>query len=388
MLSERFLFSQDTINQLQLVYGKDTPEVIKKLKLPSSHYCIRVNTLKADPEEVVKELREKGVNANRHPNLREIIFLPVEGPLPIPNLSSKVVVYKQTAEAVLLGAHVYAPGIKKCTGLRKDTEVLITDIYDQAVGAGITRMTETEILTQRSGLAIEVTHPKYLAPSIRESSEFKEGIIYSQSFPAIITSRVLDPQPEDTVVDLTCAPGGKISHLSQLMENRGIIIGVDRNQSKIAATKETLTRLWCKNIKLLQSDSRYLDLDYPSIKADKCLVDPPCSALGVMPKLYDGTKNAEIQALSEYQRQFIKVASKIVRVGGIIVYSVCTVTIAECENLVKFAVENCDVEVDEQPIFYGSPGLDRIFLEARFTQRFHPHIHKAGYFIARFKKVG
>jgi 16S rRNA (cytosine967-C5)-methyltransferase len=388
-LAQRYMFSVDVIKHLKKIYNEKIEEVLKALKNPGSRYYIRVNTLKSEPKLIIERLGRKGVNAYQHRVLREAIFTPIIGPLKIPEYPRKVVVDKKTAESVLLGANVYAPGVNKCEKLKKSENVQIVDEYGQPVGSGISRMSENEILKFRRGLAIEVTQPKFRTLSIRDSEEFNEGLIYPQSFPAMVTSRVLEPEPGETVVDLNCSPGGKLTHISQLMNNTGRIIGVDRNNLKISAAHETVTRLGCRNIELISHDARYLDVDYPKIRADKCLVDPPCSALGVIPKLYEYASNAEIIMLSNYQKHFLKVASKIVKKGGIIVYSVCTITLEECEEVVKFGVEECGLEIEKQQekFFFGSKGINKNLEEASLTQRFHPHLHGAGYFIARFKKT-
>ncbi|MEM2577049.1 MAG: RsmB/NOP family class I SAM-dependent RNA methyltransferase, partial [Candidatus Bathyarchaeia archaeon] len=308
-----------------------------------------------------------------------------EGPFNIPIFNKRVIVDKFTAESVLQGAHVYAPGIVNCKGIRVGDKVTIVDELNQEVGSGIARMNETQILQFRRGLAVEVIYPKYKIPSFRETEEYKKGLIYPQSFPAILTSRILDPKPGEKILDMCCAPGGKLSHIVQLMENKGLVIGVDRNKKKIETTMKNLNRLNCKIATLIIHDSRYLDVNFPSLKVDRCLVDPPCSALGVTPKLFDFTSIKDILNLSNYQKQFIKVASKLLKPNGILVYSVCTLTIEECEAIVKFAEEECSLKIEMQNFFVGSPGVN-IFSNAEKLQRFHPHIHGLGFFIAKFKK--
>jgi 16S rRNA (cytosine967-C5)-methyltransferase len=297
------------------------------------------------------------------------------------------VVDKSTAESVLSGADVYAPGIVGCEGLKRHEEVGIVDVNGRLVGGGYSMMGEAQVLKVRKGLAVKITRRVYNVPSLRETDEFNQGLIYLQSFPAILAARNLDPKPGEIIVDLNCAPGGKLSHISQLMGNSGLIVGVDRRGPKISTVRETIRRLGCRNVNLIKHDARYLDVDFPSLKADRCLVDPPCSALGVTPKVYERRSEEEIEALSAYQKQFLTVASNIVKKGGVIVYSVCTVTLEECEEVAKFGVDECGLELEEQPFFFGSSGVGFTYQEVFSVQRFHPHIHGSGFFIARFRKV-
>jgi 16S rRNA C967 or C1407 C5-methylase (RsmB/RsmF family) len=293
---------------------------------------------------------------------------------------------KFTAESVLQGANVYAPGIVKCQKLRLGDTVNVIDDEGEVLASGIARMNETQILTFRKGLAIEVTEAKYKVPSFRETQEYQDGLIYPQSLPAILTSIILDPKPSETVLDMTCSPGGKLTHMSQLMNNQGRLLGVDRNRQKIDTAMETCARMGCSNVTLFVHDSRYLDRDFPSLRPHKILVDPPCSALGTMPKVYEYSTSGEIEALARYQRQFIATASKMIKPEGRIVYSVCTLSLQECEQNASYAETVCNLSIQEQRPMLGHPALP---IDGKLTercQRFHPHMNDAGYFIAAFQK--
>jgi len=387
-LARRFKFSLDTLSELERVYGEDLGKVVQSLKLPGRHYYFRVNTLKTTADHIMKEFGARGLQVYSHPLIEEALYFEVEISRSIQNFEKKIIVDKFTAESVLQGAHVYAPGVRKCQRLRVGDKVSITDDQGQTVGAGIAQMSENSILTLRRGLAVEVVFPLFKVPGLRETPEYEQGLVYPQSLPAILTTRILDPQPKETIVDLTCAPGGKLSHIAQITKGLARTFGVDRNERKISLARETIQRLGCEGVVLITHDARYLDVDFRELVADRCLVDPPCSALGVKPKTYEYTSQTEIQALSRYQGQFLKAASKLLRPGGILVYSVCTMTLPECEENVKFAVDECELEVEKQNLMLGSTGLDTPLLEGRLTQRFHPHLHDSGYFVAKFRKKG
>ena len=187
------------------------------------------------------------------------------------------------------------------------------------------------------------------------------------------------------IADLNAAPGGKASHISQLMGSTGKVVAMDRTKSKISQVATTAIRLGCKNIHPTIQDTRYVDVDHPSLKPDRCLVDPPCTSLGVTPKLFDYTSELDVEHLAEYQRQFLRSASKILRRGKILVYSVCTVTWEECEEIAAYAEDECKLELVEQKPLIGDPGLTS-HPHRNLLQRFHPHKHGIGYFIAKFAK--
>jgi len=385
-LSEKFKFSEDALRELLRVYGSELEAVVRALRSAGKRYYLRANTLKATLEEVMSRLAEKGFDVSQDEAIPEALWVPIHGPFEVPAHQKKVMVEKFTAESVLQGANVYAPGVVRCRKLRLGDSVSVIDDEGETLAVGIARMNETQILTFRKGLAIEVTQAKYKVPSFRETREFQDGLIYPQSLPAIITSRILDPAPSETILDMTCAPGGKLSHLSQLMKNRGRILGVDRNRQKIDAAMEACARMGCSNVTLFVHDSRYLDSDFPSLRPDKVLVDPPCSALGIMPKVYEYTTTKEIEALARYQRQFLTAASNIVKPGGKIVYSVCTLSLQECEENASYVQEVCGPLIQEQSPMLGNPGIPIETNLTELCQRFHPHKNDAGYFIAAFQK--
>jgi len=386
-IASKYLFSVDAVEALGEVFKDDLEGVIQSLRRPSQRYFMRVNTLKTTPEELLDSFRMKSIQIHRCEQILEAVFTNIGGPFKIPEVDKKVVIDKFAAESVLQGAQIYAPAIKKCSRLRREDKVAITDVHGQVVGVGKMRMSETEILSSRKGLAVEVTTPVYRGPSLRETEEYSKGLVYPQSLPAMVAARVLDPSPGETIVDLNCSPGGKLSHISQLMRNTGRVIGVDRNSRKIDVAGGNVQRLGCLNVDLIVHDARYLADDFPNLKADRCLVDPPCSALGLAPKLYAETSRRQIGDLADYQKQFLRAASGVVRDGGSIVYSVCTVTRQECEEVARYGVEKLGLELAEQKLRLGDSGLEDFGYGASLLQRFDPRKHGAGYFIARFIKA-
>ena len=260
-------------------------------------------------------------------------------------------------------------------------KVTVVDESGTAVGSGVSHQSETSILTYRQGVAVEIKNSRTGLPSIMETPWYSTGQIHLQSLPAILTSHILDPKPGETVVDLNCAPGGKTSHISQLTQNQARIIGFDRNTRKIQKAKELMQRMGCANYRLISHDSRYVHRDY-NIKADRVLVDPPCTALGIVPKLAADTTVQNVENSADYQKQFLRTASHITKKEGTIVYSVCTITKEECEDVVGFAEKDLGLTLEKQFPVLGENGFDQDHL----TQRFNPDTHETGYFIARFVK--
>ena len=276
---------------------------------------------------------------------------------------------------------LYAPGVLKADkSIKPGDEVEIRDPRGLLVGIGIARMSGKEMITATRGLAVEVTMPKFKLPSLSELESFKEGLFYAQSLPSMVASKVLEPSEEDLIIDMAAAPGGKTSHIAQLMQNRGEIIAIDKSRNRLRKMEEELKRLGVKNVKLIHMDARRLP--ELGIEADKILLDAPCTALGIRPKLWETRTPKEVEATARYQRAFIWAAIKSLRKGGTLVYSTCTISYEENEANVKYMLGK-GLKLEEQSVFIASHGID---MEG--VQRFYPNRHLTqGFFIAKLRKV-
>ncbi len=386
----RGIFIDKDLYKHLLEYLKDSSieNLFRSIRRPTSRYYVRVNTLLIDSYEMYKILREKKYKIHLDEHIPEALWFEVEGPFKIPSARKIVVADKYAAESVYVGANLYAPGIVKAKGVSKRDEVLIIAPTGEEVAYGIAEMSEDEIRKKRRGLAIRVIVSRYRVPSLRELEEYKKGLIYDQSIAAQWVSKILNPNYNELIVDMNCAPGGKLSHIIQLC-SKARVIGIDRSMPKMMNTKETLERLKMYHIcDIVLHDSRYIDIDFPKLleRVDKVLIDPPCSSLGVRPKLIDVKTMRDIEILQKYQIQFLKPAYKILKRGGLLIYSTCTITVLENEKVIEeatklgFNIEYVDIPYKE----IGLSGNSWDYMVARFM----PHIHdfSPGFFIAVLSK--
>ncbi len=367
------------------LFGREAEEIMASLRTPVEKYYLRVNTLKTSRSKLMSILRKEGLKPKRSPHLKEGIYFEREGPnFPDeynPNLQV-VRANKFAAESIYQGANLYAPGVLQANRkIKPGDEVEIRDPKGLLVGVGIARMGAKEMMTSTRGLAVEVTLPKFKLPSLNELESFKEGLFYAQSLPSMVVAHVLEPSEEELIIDMAAAPGGKTSHIAQRMENRGEIVSMDKSKNRLRKTEEELDRLGVKNVKLVKMDAR--KLPELGIEADKILLDAPCTALGIRPKLWEGRTPKDIEATARYQRTFIRAAVKSLRKDGVLVYSTCTLSLEENEANVRYIIEK-GLKLEEQSPFIGSPGMG---LDG--VQRFYPNRHLTqGFFIAKFRKVG
>ena len=173
---------------------------------------------------------------------------------------------------------------------------------------------------------------------IINSKEFKEGRIIAQDASSYLAAKNLGAKPNDLVLDICAAPGGKTAVLAEEMENKGEIIAIDIHQHKKKLIEENMKKLGIDIVKATVLDAR--NVNKQGRKFDKILVDVPCSGYGVIRKkpeiLY--TKNREnIEELASLQLEILNSAADILKDGGELIYSTCTIISQEnTENVEKF----------------------------------------------------
>jgi len=347
--------------------------LFRSITTPPPRYYIRINTAKTTPQELLKRLNLRGVPAYRDEIFDDALWMPVEGPFQIPEAKKKVIIDKKAAESVMLGADLYAPGVVKTERIRKGEEVNLVANNGKVVAYGIAVANSDEVMKTRRGLYIKVEKSLYKTPKIRELPEYKEGLFYSQSLPAIAVGHIVRNLGAASVIDLNAAPGGKTTHLAQMKIR---VIAVDRSHPKIARMKAEVARLGvATHVDILLHDSRYLDRDFPRLKSEVALVDPPCTDIGVRPKVYHKATLDSAKTLAKYQIQFLKTALKL---APYVVYSTCTITYVENEEVVK----KVKAEILNTGLDIGSPGWD-----CPDCRRFLPHVHNTpGFFLSLLER--
>jgi len=173
--------------------------------------------------------------------------------------------------------------------------------------------------------------------NIAETVMFREGLISVQDIGAQMASLVLDPRPGDRVLDMCAAPGGKTTHMAELMENQGEITAWDIHAHKVDLIQRNAKRLGISIINAERHDARMIDTAHMWYY-DKIMVDVPCSGLGILRKKPDikWQRSAEdLKALTTIQKTILEVASYHLRRGGELVYCTCTINRAENEEIVE-----------------------------------------------------
>lgn len=179
---------------------------------------------------------------------------------------------------------------------------------------------------------------------------FEDGLFYIQDDASILVSEILAPAPGEFIIDTCASPGGKTTHIAQLMKNKGHVLARDVSKHKLNFIEENLQRLAIEIVDLEVFDATEEDLDN-YMSADRVLVDAPCSGLGIINKLPDIRYNktpSDLDDLSDLQYKILENSSKLVKEQGTLVYSTCTVGPKEnIEVIEKFLYNNKDFRIEQ-----------------------------------------
>lgn len=184
---------------------------------------------------------------------------------------------------------------------------------------------------------------------IINSEEFKSGKIIAQDASSYLAAKNLDVLPNELVLDICAAPGGKTAVLAENMQNSGEIIAIDIHQHKIKLIEANMKKLEIDIVKATVMDAR--NVNKQGRKFDKILVDVPCSGYGVIRKkpeiLY--SKNREnVEELAKLQLEILNSAADILKDGGRLIYSTCTITDEEnTNNIEKFLEKRKEFKVEK-----------------------------------------
>jgi len=379
--------SRGVIRDLSRVYGSLTDEIIRRLHTPPKRLYARVNTLRASRSDIIAKLKREGVMAYPDEQVEDAIYFEIEGPFRVEcQATGRVVVDSRTAVSLMLGANLYRPGVVWAARFNKGDIVLAVTRENIVVACVEMTISYSEMLrTSRGLVGVNVASP-YKAPKLAETSVYLEGLIHPQSLPSIVTSHVLNPRRGELIVDMNAAPGGKTSHIIQLTRGGALVVAFDRSIGKIKMLQSTLSKLHLDlNVITVPWDSRYLHVDFNLRgKVSRVLIDPPCSNLGVRP-LVESKKWRDVVNLSEYQKQFLKTARELLKPGGVLVYSTCTLTLRENEENIAYAVEELGFNSVEPAITV--PYAEKISYRGVVAYRYSPLLHDMpGYFIALLQK--
>lgn len=232
---------------------------------------------------------------------------------------------------------------------------------------------------------------KLLKGSIANTAFFQNGRVSIQDESSMLVARALDPKPGETVLDACAAPGGKSAHIAELMENEGSLTSLDLHRHKVKLIKEGAERLGLTIIDAQTMDARKAGEAFGAERFDRILVDAPCSGFGVIRRKPDMkyTKTPEdSRRLSEIQLGILREIAPLVKKGGTLVYSTCTMDRTENEEVMHaFIQEHPEFEPDLS-LEKRSPEKARPFVQDGSLQILPHYFGTDGFFISKMRKKG
>ena len=377
--SREYCIGNYTLKLLEYVgssYNVRVEDLLRSLATPPSRYYLRVNTLNVSVEELVEYAAEKdNLILSRDEELSDAVYVRVRGPFRIKCWRTKgvVVADRFASERVLIGANLYRVGVLNTICSSRGDYTLIVDPLGTPVGAGF--------LVDKGSLFVDVVESVYRVPKILELKAFSEGLLFDQSYPSMIAVRALDPKPGDVIVDLTAAPGGKITYAHQLTGGKAVCVGIDHSKRKILKMLRNIDRINYTGVRVLKGDSRRASRIL-NVRPTKVIVDPPCTALGNRPRLELDVNEVEVRNVVRLQKSLLYEASRIVEPGGLILYSTCTITLSENEEVVEWAERRLGLQIVEPSV---KAPLSK--LTDKPVIRYQPGVHdQPGFFISILRK--
>ncbi|KAJ9142825.1 NOL1/NOP2/sun family putative RNA met [Coniochaeta hoffmannii] len=230
--------------------------------------------------------------------------------------------------------------------------------------------------------------------------EYLAGHYILQAASSFLPVMALSPQPNERVLDMAAAPGGKTTHCAALMKNTGVIMANDPNKARAKGLIGNVYRLGAQNVIVCSYDAR----EFPRVMGgfDRVLLDAPCSGTGVIakdPSVKTNKNEKDFMVLPHTQKQLLLSAIDSVNhhssTGGYLVYSTCSVTVEENEEVVAYALSRRpNVRLVETGLPFGKEGFTsymgkKFDASLKLTRRYYPHTYNVdGFFVAKFKKFG
>lgn len=233
---------------------------------------------------------------------------------------------------------------------------------------------------------------------IGATATYLAGHYILQGAGSFLPIMALQPQSNERILDLSAAPGGKTTHIAQLMKNTGVIFANDISKERCRAVSANCHRLGVINTVICHKDGRTFPKTMTGF--DRVLLDAPCTGTGVAikdPTVKTNRDIKDVKRCSHLQKELLLAAIDCCNAdsekGGVIVYSTCSILVEENEAVIQYALNNRKVKLVDTGLEFGRAGFKK-FCKYRFhplmtlTRRFYPHTHNTdGFFVAKLKKL-
>jgi 16S rRNA (cytosine967-C5)-methyltransferase len=282
---------------------------------------------------------------------------------------------REEAEALMRANNEIAPLVLRVNSCRTDREKMLALLSGHGIEAVATRWSP-------AGIWVKSRSPVDQLPG------FQEGLFQVQGEASQLVSYLLAPQKGERILDACAAPGGKTTHIAELMADSGELMALDKSARGIEKIRGNAARLVLASLRPAQADVSYpLAAEYCR-PYDRILVDAPCSGLGTLrshPEIKWHRNESDIKRLGRLQKNVLNQVVNYLKPGGVLVYSTCTLTKDENENIVEdFLQHHKEFILDDAAGYL--PGNDSSLVRGRYYMAL-PHRHNTdGFFAARMRR--
>jgi 16S rRNA (cytosine967-C5)-methyltransferase len=366
-----------------------------RLSLYQIHYLDRIPPHAAVNEAVTIAGRKghKGISGMVNAVLRNILRQPekLQIPVNLPTAQSIALTYSHPEWMVKRWIHQFGedetrricesnnnPPHTSIRVNRKQTspEQLIAQLNEQGYSATRSAIAPDGIIVEGGG-------------NMAMTPWYNEGAISIQDESSMLVARIVDPQPGMKVLDCCAAPGGKTTHMAELMNDQGTIIAFDIHEHKKQLIDAQAKRLDLHIVQARVGDARELSHLLAEHTFDRILLDAPCSGLGVIrrkPDLKWAKLESDIREIRTIQSSILHQIHNLLKPGGLLVYSTCTTEYEENQAIInEFLAEHPDFSLDNS-ITQQLPSMAPRLVGEGMLQILPHHYQSDGFFITRLRK--
>ncbi|RST75444.1 16S rRNA (cytosine(967)-C(5))-methyltransferase RsmB [Siminovitchia acidinfaciens] len=224
--------------------------------------------------------------------------------------------------------------------------------------------------------------------NLARSKAYDNGLFTIQDESSMLVAYALEIEPGLQVLDACAAPGGKTTHIAEMLDNKGKVVALDLHPHKVKLIMDQVKRLRLENVEARALDSRKASDVFEAESFDRVLVDAPCSGLGVLrrkPDIKYSKTEEDIYALKSVQMDILHETSKLVKKGGMLVFSTCTV---DKEENVETAARFLELHPEFEPHPLRMPEGLSMKNDGNSLQIFPQDFGGDGFFISSFRKKG
>jgi len=227
--------------------------------------------------------------------------------------------------------------------------------------------------------------------NLANSEVFKQGFLTIQDESSMLVALSLGVKENQHVLDACAAPGGKTTHIAERLNGTGEVISLDLHEHKVKLIRENAERLDLPNIKVKTLDSRHVQEHFERESFDRILLDAPCSGLGVMrrkPDIKYTKKEEDVFQLQKIQKTLLESVSPLLKKGGILVYSTCTIDQEENQQVVEEFLRQHDEFERDLTVRDRMPDKIKPYVENGEMQILPQYMNSDGFYIACLRKKG